>query len=80
MIDGYNGTVVINPGEQTFFEYGQRIERETALEEGLFELHDELAVTLDGHAITLSANIERAEDAGQVLESGAEGVLSLIHI
>jgi phosphotransferase system enzyme I (PtsI) len=31
-------------------------------------------VTLDGHRVFLSANIERAEDAKSVIEAGAEGV------
>ena len=74
LLDGYNGLVIINPTEQTLFEYGQIERRHVDLEERLRSLQDEVAITLDGVRITLSANIEQEGDIQAVKACGAEGV------
>lgn len=74
LLDGYHGQIIINPTDQTLFEYGQLIRRHVSLEEKLRDTTDKPAVTLDGVHITLSANVEQASDAEAVKESGAEGV------
>ncbi len=74
LLDGFNGFVVIDPSEQTLFEYGQLVDRQTSIEESLEVIHDDTAETRDGHRITLSANIERAADVESVLQCGAIGV------
>lgn len=74
LLDGYNGLVVLNPTDQTLFEYGQVVKRQGSLEDRLREMKDQPSVTLDGVHITLSANIERADDIEAVKASGAEGV------
>jgi len=74
LLDGYHGQVIINPTDQTLFEYGQLVRRQVSLEEKLRDTIDKPAVTLDGVRLTLSANIEQAEDAEAVKASGAEGV------
>ena len=74
LLDGFNGFVVISPSDQTLFEYGQLVERQTSIEESLDEIRSEPATTLDGHSIILSANIERAGDVEAVRKSGATGV------
>src|SRR6185369_8376825 len=74
LLDGYHGQLVINPTDQTLFEYGQLVRKHVSLEEKLRDTIDKPAVTLDGVRITLSANIEQAGDAEAVLTSGAEGV------
>jgi len=74
LIDGFNGFVVIEPSDQTLFEYGQLVERQASIEESLEVIHDDAAETKDGHRIILSANIERADDVEGVLQSGATGV------
>jgi phosphoenolpyruvate-protein phosphotransferase (PTS system enzyme I) len=74
LLDGFNGIVIINPTDQTLFEYGQLIRKQVTLEEKLRDLLDKPAVTLDGQRIFLSANIEQAEDVAAVKDSGAEGV------
>lgn len=74
LLDGFNGVVVINPTDQTLFEYGQLVRRQVTLEEKLRETRDQPAVTLDGARIILSANIEQPADAEAVTQSGAEGV------
>jgi len=74
LLDGYHGQVIINPTDQTLFEYGQLARIQLSLEEKLRDTIDKPAVTLDGVRLTLSANIEQAEDTVAVKESGAEGV------
>src|SRR6266496_5253314 len=74
LLDGYNGLLVINPTDQTLFEYGQLVRKHVNLEEKLRDIREEPAVTLDGVRITLSANIEQASDAEHVRACGAEGV------
>jgi phosphotransferase system enzyme I (PtsI) len=74
LLDGYNGQLILRPTDQTLYEYGQLQKRELALQERLDRNRDLPAVTLDGHAITLSANVESLEETREVLDSGAEGV------
>ncbi len=74
LLDGYNGTVIINPTDQTLFEYGQLSRIKASLEEKLHEIQNQPAVTLDGKFIHLSANIEDQNDIEAVIANGAEGV------
>src|SRR6185369_2460983 len=74
LLDGYNGTVIVNPTDQTLFEYGQLVKRKASLEEKLREITHQPAVTLDGKIIHLSANIEDQNDIEPVVSHGAEGV------
>jgi phosphotransferase system enzyme I (PtsI) len=74
LLDGYNGQIVINPTDQTLFEYGQLVRKRVTLEEKLRDTLDKPSVTLDGTPIVLSANIEGPADTEAVLASGAEGV------
>jgi phosphotransferase system enzyme I (PtsI) len=74
LLDGYNGTVIVNPTDQTLFEYGQLAKIKASLEEKLREVQSQPAVTLDGKSIHLSANIEDQHDVEAVIKHGAEGV------
>ncbi len=74
LLDGYNGTVIVNPTDQTLFEYGQLAKIKASLDVKLREVQNQPAVTLDGKAIHLSANIEDQHDIESVLAHGAEGV------
>jgi phosphotransferase system enzyme I (PtsI) len=74
LLDGYNGVIVINPTDATLFEYGQLVRKHVTLEDKLRSIAAEPAITLDGHRIVLSANIEQTADAEQVTQFGAEGV------
>jgi phosphotransferase system enzyme I (PtsI) len=74
LLDGYHGHIIVNPTDQTLFEYGQLVLRHESLEEKLRDTIEKPAVTLDGVRLTLSANIEQAADAEAVKASGAEGV------
>lgn len=74
LLDGFTGLVILNPTDQTLFQYGQIEQRQKSFEERLREIHDQPAVTLDGAQITLSANVEEATDAAEVKLAGGEGV------
>src|SRR5712691_1266794 len=74
LLDGFNGVVVIAPTDQTLFEYGQILRKQVSLQEKLREILPKPAVTLDGHRVVLTANIEQASDAEAVKNCGAEGV------
>jgi len=74
LLDGFNGQIILNPTDQTLFEYGQLVRRQVTLEEKLRDTIDKPAITLDGARITLSANVEQPGDTEAVLASGAEGV------
>lgn len=74
LLDGFNGIIIVNPTDQTLFEYGQLVRKKVTLEEKLRDALDQPALTLDNHRVFLSANIEQAEDASAVKTSGAEGV------
>lgn len=74
LLDGVNGLIIINPTDQTLFQYGQLARRQRSLDEKLHENLAKPAITLDGQRITLSGNIEHADDSEAIRESGAEGV------
>lgn len=74
LLDGYNGTVIVNPTDATLFEYGQLAKLKASLDVKLAEIVWQPAVTLDGKPIHLSANIEDQHDVEAVLAHGAEGV------
>ncbi len=74
LLDGYNGLIIVNPSDQTLFEYGRLAQRQVSIEEKLHELQRLPSVTLDGRQIVLSANIEQINDVEAVKFYGAEGV------
>jgi phosphotransferase system enzyme I (PtsI) len=74
LLDGFNGLLILNPSQQTLFEYGQLVRKQVTLQEKLRALVNERAFTGDGRKVVLSANVEQAEDAESVRAFGAEGV------
>ena len=74
LLDGFNGQIIINPTDQTLFEYGQLVRKQVTIEQRLHEVKEQIAITLDGRRLTLSANVEQPDDTEAVIASGAEGV------
>jgi phosphotransferase system enzyme I (PtsI) len=74
LLDGFNGLLIVNPTDQTLFEYGQLVRKQVDLEEKLRDVLKKPAVTLDGMRFSLMANIEKPADADTVASRGAEGV------
>ncbi|NQT92766.1 MAG: phosphoenolpyruvate--protein phosphotransferase, partial [Lentisphaerae bacterium] len=75
LIDGNKGVLIIRPTLEHLEEYGRVAEARRTIETDLrTTLKNEPAQTRDGHRITLSANVEGAEEVDGVLEYGAEGI------
>ena len=74
LLDGFNGLVIVNPTDQTLFEYGQLVRAQEGLREKLRDVLDKPAVTLDGTRIVLAANIGQAGETDSIRANGAEGV------
>ncbi len=74
IVDGYDGVIIVNPTEQTLFRYGQIRMQKNGFEQRLIEANTQPAITLDGVAVSLMANIEKTEEAPIVKEYRAEGV------
>ncbi len=74
LVDGYEGTVILNPGEQTLFRYGQIQRRRKSEEQRLLEANRLPAITLDGVTVPLRANIEQADESALVKDYLADGV------
>lgn len=74
LLDGYNGLLILNPTDQTLWEYGELEFKQGQVEEKLVELRETTSTTTDGRHVILSANIELPEDVDLVKKSGAEGV------
>ncbi len=74
VIDGDAGVVIVDPSPIVLEEYRFR-QRQSELERArLDRLRHTPAVTLDGQAVELLANIELPADAAGALEAGAVGV------
>ncbi|MBU6259929.1 MAG: phosphoenolpyruvate--protein phosphotransferase [Burkholderiales bacterium] len=74
VIDGDAGVVIVNPSSIVLEEYRFK-QRQSELERArLDRLRHTPAVTLDGQAVELLANIELPGDAAGALEAGAVGV------
>jgi phosphoenolpyruvate-protein phosphotransferase (PTS system enzyme I) len=74
LLDGYNGLLIVNPSDQTLWEYGEIEHKQEQVAEKLTELRETASTTADGRHVILSANIELLEDVEFVKKSGAEGI------
>lgn len=74
LLDGYNGLLILNPNDQTLWEYGELEFKHEQVEEKLTELCETASTTTDGRHVILSANIEHPKDVELVKKNGAEGV------
>lgn len=74
LVDGYDGVVILNPSESTLFRYGKIQEQKRSFESRLVEANRQPAVTLDGVAVTLMANIEKVDEVKLAREYRAQGV------
>ena len=74
LVDGYEGTLVVNPTTDTLFRYGEIQVRKDSIRRIFLSELEKPAETADGQEIILLANIEGAKDVARVSESGAEGI------
>ena len=73
-VDGTSGEVFVDPDEDTLAQIQARQKRRQAYEQSLDEYRGLPAVTEDGEAVRLEANVESPEDAARAQERGAEGI------
>ena len=74
IVDGNSGLIYVNPGHEVIREY-DRLERDYAdLNRELEELKDLPAETLDGHRVSLYANVGLLNDVAFAHLHGAQGV------
>ena len=74
ILDGFAGTLTLDPNEQMLAEATAKIAAQQAQREALRQLVSAPTVTQDGHSIRLYANIAGTDDLPLLQESGAEGV------
>ena len=74
IVDGYEGTLVVNPTPALVAEYRSRVTRHHEAEKRLLENRDTPAVSKDNVAVTLQANIELIEELEDANKFGAEGI------
>ena len=74
IIDGNNGTVVLNPSPDTFREYLRKKQSYEYFEKELLSYRDLPAVTQDGFQVALLGNVELVEEVPLILAQGAEGI------
>ena len=74
IVDGSQGVVIVNPDKDTLAEYKLKQEQWQIEQQKLKRIKLNKAVTLDGTAIDLYANIEVPDDVVQVKASGATGI------
>ncbi|THB76354.1 MAG: phosphoenolpyruvate--protein phosphotransferase [Desulfobacteraceae bacterium] len=74
IVDGSSGVVIINPDEDTLFDYEERMARFEQYRAGLERESHLPATTLDGVHLSLQANIEMVEEVVSVKDNKADGV------
>jgi phosphoenolpyruvate-protein phosphotransferase (PTS system enzyme I) len=74
IVDGYEGTVLVNPTPAMISEYRSRVSRHEEAERELLENRPLPATTKDNRKISLQANIELIEEIDDAVKFGAEGI------
>jgi len=74
IVDGYEGTLVVNPTPAMVQEYVSRVSRHEEAEKKLLENRELAAETKDHHRISMQANIELIEELKDAEKFGAEGI------
>ncbi|MBL9179774.1 MAG: phosphoenolpyruvate--protein phosphotransferase [Verrucomicrobiaceae bacterium] len=74
LLDGEGGRLILNPSMETLSRYRTREEQAERREDVFQEERHEPASTRCGRMICVGANVEFVEEAGIVLDSGAEEV------
>jgi phosphocarrier protein FPr len=73
-VDGFKGLLYIDPQESTRGALLQKREAWVEERESLREASEKPAVTRDGHAVEVVANVGSPEDAQAAVQHGAEGI------
>jgi phosphotransferase system enzyme I (PtsI) len=74
ILDGYAGKLILHPNEETLARYRKLGEDKAKVRSLLDSKRGAATETIDGRAITVSANIEIIEELPLVKRSGAKGI------
>ena len=74
IVDGYTGTVIVDPDEATVAEYTEKRTSDEEKKRLLQELKGKENVTVDGRKINIYANISGIDNIGAVLLNDAGGI------
>lgn len=74
IVDGYEGTLVVNPTPAMVSEYQSRVSRHEEAEQKLLENRELPSITKDHHPVSLQANIELVEELADAKKFGAQGI------
>lgn len=74
IVDGWEGTLVVNPTPALVQEYMSRILRHQENERQLLKNRKLKTITKDKHRVSLLANIELVEEIDDAIRYGAEGI------
>ncbi len=73
-VDGYTGTVYVEPDEECLARMNQRMEEDETKKRLMQELKGKETITRDGRKIHLYANIGNVADTMSALQNDAEGI------
>lgn len=73
-VDGASGDVILDPDESVRKEYQEKDREHRVNQLELKQLQKSRAVTKDGRAVEVNANIGHPDDVDLVLENGADGI------
>lgn len=74
IVDGYTGTLYIDPDEETIAKYREKKEEDEQKKRLLLELKGKENITLDGKSIHIYANIGGVADVANALSNDAGGI------
>ncbi|MCD7744711.1 MAG: phosphoenolpyruvate--protein phosphotransferase [Lachnospiraceae bacterium] len=74
IVDGYTGTVIIDPDETTLEQMSAKMRDDERKQQLLTELRGKETITKSGKKIHLYANIGGVSDVAQVLKNDGEGI------
>lgn len=74
IIDGIDGTVIVNPDADVVALYEKKKVAFDAQKLEWAKLKDKKSLSVDGHQVELAANIGTPDDVKAVLENGGEGI------
>src|SRR5699024_3293387 len=74
VVDGSDGSVLVNPSKQMLQDCRARQQAYRQERKALRHLRDSLSLTVDMVSIDLHANIDLPDEVGAALDAGAEGI------
>ena len=74
ILDGYNGHVIVEPTEEQIQKIKEFEQKQVEIRKEEEKHANVPAITIDGHKVTIAANIGNVEEAKKAKDRGAEGI------